>query len=267
LKAQQQAEYDALPVPKEVSNEAILNRRSELMAQQSNTKDEARRQMNLRMADFFAHWGSTPGPVLQAGLQALTQTMPGLLEDKKDQEKLTRELSQAKFDLDWADHMEQKGDQEAAQARRDKVAHNLQHTEELQAAAYHNFDLKMAEQAAQTGRSITEQNVEVYKARLGAQTKVRDFGQNDNQVQGTFTDIEKAVNDRIEKDYPDWEDLTPEQKAETRKQLKKEIRKERGLLSAEEGGTPDVSKYVDKYKLSPADARSYMDWEASQRGG
>ena len=96
--------------------------RSQLMAQKANTKDEDSRQGWLRMAEFFSHWGTTPGPPLVAGLKALQQTMPGILQDKKEREDLTRALDKSMYQLNYADHLDKKGDAHGAMAARERAA-------------------------------------------------------------------------------------------------------------------------------------------------
>ena len=117
------------------TNEATQQYRKELMAERANTKDEASRQFHLRMADFFAHWGSTPGPVIAAGLKSLTETMPGFLEDKKDQEKLMREFSKANYELSQADYQERMGKYTEATKLREKIGEDLKNSKMVEAAA------------------------------------------------------------------------------------------------------------------------------------
>jgi hypothetical protein len=61
--------------------------RAEMMAEKANMGEEKERQKHLRMAEFFASWGSTPGPVLVAGLNALQKTVPNIVADEKNRRR------------------------------------------------------------------------------------------------------------------------------------------------------------------------------------
>jgi hypothetical protein len=91
------------------NNEGANAMREEIMGELANKDAEEKRQTYLRMAEFFAHWGSTPGAPLAAGMRSLIATMPGYLEDKKDQAKLQRGLQESLFKLDQADRLEKMG--------------------------------------------------------------------------------------------------------------------------------------------------------------
>jgi hypothetical protein len=156
LIAEDQANLNNLQDTPYETPEALLKRRAEIMGQRTNTADESKRQFNLRMADFFAHWGSTPGPVIVAGLKALTETMPGFLKDKDDQEKLSRTLSEAQFQIDWADHLEKKGHTEKAAAEREKASETLRSDKRLKAAAEAKFAESEMEQFNQNNRNYAD---------------------------------------------------------------------------------------------------------------
>jgi hypothetical protein len=91
------------------NNEGADAMRQEIMGELANKDAEEKRQTYLRMAEFFSHWGSTPGAPLAAGMRSLIATMPGYLEDKKDQAKLQRGLQESLFKLDQADRLEKMG--------------------------------------------------------------------------------------------------------------------------------------------------------------
>jgi soluble cytochrome b562 len=99
--------------------------RAEMMAQKSNMGEERQRQINLRLAEFFAEWGSTPGPTLVAGMNALKKAVPNFVADEKEQKKLRREIDKSIADLDNAMRLEKRGDIDAADAKRQKSADNL----------------------------------------------------------------------------------------------------------------------------------------------
>lgn len=91
------------------NNEGADAMRQEIMGELANKDAEEKRQTYLRMAEFFSHWGSTPGAPLAAGMRSLIATMPGYLEDKKDQAKLQRGLQDSLYKLNQADRLEKFG--------------------------------------------------------------------------------------------------------------------------------------------------------------
>ena len=103
-------------------NTGMKDYRSRIMAERANIDDEAKRQKNLRLAEFFASWGSTPGATLVAGMSALKKTIPTLIEDEKERKKATREVDKIIYELDQAVRLEKKGDINAAADRKQNAA-------------------------------------------------------------------------------------------------------------------------------------------------
>jgi hypothetical protein len=96
------------------------------MAERANLKDEAERRKNLRLAEFFASWGSTPGPTLAAGMNALKKSIPGIVEDDKEAKKLKRESDKILYDIDQATRLEKLGRIDEAAAIKEKAATHAQ---------------------------------------------------------------------------------------------------------------------------------------------
>jgi hypothetical protein len=103
-------------------NEAIAERRKAVMSERANEKDENTRQNWLRMAEFFANWGSTPGPPLVAAMKSLKETLPGIYEDKKQQKAAHKAMDDILYELNMAEHAEKKGDVDEAIARKEKAS-------------------------------------------------------------------------------------------------------------------------------------------------
>lgn len=118
-----QAERDASGIG---DNKAREEFRSQQMAERANMKDEQERQRNLRLAEFFASWGSTPGPVLVAGMNALKQAIPGIITDEKDAKKARKEADKIIYDIDEATRLDKLGMHNEATARREKAAGHAQ---------------------------------------------------------------------------------------------------------------------------------------------
>jgi hypothetical protein len=124
-----EAAQDRSVLAKKLEEEAGTNvgresYRAEEMARRANLKDEAERQKNLRLAEFFASWGSTPGPVLVAGMTALKKSIPGMVEDSKEAKKLQRESDKIIYDIDEATRLEKAGYRDKADAKIQQAAAN-----------------------------------------------------------------------------------------------------------------------------------------------
>jgi soluble cytochrome b562 len=106
-------------------SEGQQKQRAELMAEKANMGEEKERQKNLRLAEFFANWGSTPGPVLVAGMNALKQSVPNIIADEKEQKKARREIDKSIADLDNATRLEKRGEVDAAMTLKLKAAEDI----------------------------------------------------------------------------------------------------------------------------------------------
>jgi hypothetical protein len=98
------------------------------MAERASAKDEARRAQSLRMAEFFAAWGSTPGSTINAGLTALKAKLPDIITDSREEAKIRRAINKDIAALDRADRLEKSGAwDEAAKIKQDqsKNAYNV----------------------------------------------------------------------------------------------------------------------------------------------
>ena len=114
-----QAEREALGVGDNKPREEL---RAQQMAERANLADEKERQRHMRLAEFFASWGSTPGPVLVAGMNALKQSIPGIISDEKEAKKARKEADKIIYDIDEATRLEKLGMHKEAVARKEKAA-------------------------------------------------------------------------------------------------------------------------------------------------
>jgi hypothetical protein len=106
-------------------NIAAAEQRKNIMDERANAKDDAERQRSMRMAQFFAAWGSTPGPTLAAGLVALNKTLPDLIMDDKDFKKAKRDLDKAMYDIDNSIRLEDLGYAKEARESKEKAANRV----------------------------------------------------------------------------------------------------------------------------------------------
>jgi hypothetical protein len=109
-----------------IDNKVQENRRAEVMAERASSKDEAKRQMDMRMAAFFADWGTQPGNTLVGGMTALKKAVPDLITDKQEQRKYLKEINKTIYDLDNAVRLEKKGNMDKAEEIKQKAADKMQ---------------------------------------------------------------------------------------------------------------------------------------------
>jgi hypothetical protein len=126
------ANRDTAEFAKEIRAQAGPNigaqeQRAKIMAEKANMADEAQRQRHMRLAQFFAKWGSTSGPVLVAGMNALDAKLPDMIEDQRVFRKAKLELDRTVYDLDQATRLEDKGDLKEARALKEKAAERAMH--------------------------------------------------------------------------------------------------------------------------------------------
>jgi hypothetical protein len=135
-------------------NKDLADYRSRIMAERANLDDEAKRQKNLRLAEFFASWGSTPGATLVAGMTALKKTIPTLIEDEKERKKVLRETDKLIFDLGQAERLELKGSWDKAGEEKTKLAERGMKLNEVLGRHY---DARMQTEAQLAGNALSAQ--------------------------------------------------------------------------------------------------------------
>jgi len=101
--------------------------RESIMAERANAQDEAKRTQAMRMAEFFAMWGSTPGNTIVAGLNAMKAKIPDFIADRKDATKIRRDIDKSIAELDRVDYLEKSGRfDEAGKLRETSKKHGIE---------------------------------------------------------------------------------------------------------------------------------------------
>jgi hypothetical protein len=100
--------------------------RANLMKERANAEDEATRNRYLQAAAFFARWGSTPGPTLVAGLSAVRDRIPDIIDNEKEAKKIRMDINKSIASLDEATRLEKRGEIDAAAAIKEKDAAKMQ---------------------------------------------------------------------------------------------------------------------------------------------
>jgi hypothetical protein len=98
--------------------------RKTAMAERASAKDEARRAQSMRMAEFFAAWGSTPGSTISAGLTALKNKAPDFIADAREEAKIRRAINKDIAELDKIERLEKSGNYDEAAKRKKDLAKN-----------------------------------------------------------------------------------------------------------------------------------------------
>ena len=71
--------------------------------------DESKEQSRLRQAQAWAVFGSTPGPLLKVGLQALSGYIDDTIADGEKRKKMQNELKKSLYELDRSSYLESTG--------------------------------------------------------------------------------------------------------------------------------------------------------------
>lgn len=187
--------------------EGQQKQRAELMAEKANMGEEKERQKYMRMAEFFASWGSTPGPVLVAGLNALQKTVPNIVADEKEQKKARREIDKSIADLDNATRLEKRGEVDAAMALKLKAA------EDMKALNMKFIDYQSRRESDASSAAASKYSADMHFAasRLNAQTAALDRAARretdaDNKIFGQWQAAAKTESDvlaRIQREEND----------------------------------------------------------------
>jgi hypothetical protein len=122
--AEKQAMYKEMGVGAPGAGEQ--GQREKLMAERANAADEAERTKWMRAAKFFASWGSTPGSTLVAGMAAVRESVPDMINDAKEAKKIRMEIDKSIAGLDEATRLEKKGLIDEAAAIKIKEAEKAQ---------------------------------------------------------------------------------------------------------------------------------------------
>jgi hypothetical protein len=94
----------------------------------------------LRMAEFFASWGSTPGNTLVAGMTALKAKIPDLITDVKERRKAEADADKVLYELGQAQRQEKLGFYEKAEIKKTEAAKLAAKLQENLTAATASFE-------------------------------------------------------------------------------------------------------------------------------
>lgn len=123
--------------------------------------------------EIGANWASTPGNSVAAGMKALKEGLPGIMEDTKANKKAMRDLDAAIYGLEHATRLEDLGRIKEAEAEKDKSQSLFLRNKDT----WINVGLKKEELDQQ--RDITEKKIaaDIKTAQIGAAGRGRDYSQ------------------------------------------------------------------------------------------
>ena len=246
-----QAEQKALGVDKSEARETY---RAQQMAERANMKDEQERQKNLRMAEFFAKWGSTPGPVLVAGMNALKESIPGIVSDEKEAKKARKEADKIIFDIDEATRLEKLGMYDKATAIKEKAAGR--------AEDYNKYLLNLQAQREANDRAIETANIQDKTSRYVADTQAKSQGAATAQrgQEMMFANVDRALQGSLRKLAETEKDIeTTRSKPPKGTPLAKAIETVSRFNSILESKKGDVSKVEPYLRKEAEQAQAIVD--------
>jgi hypothetical protein len=145
--------------------------RKEIMAEKSNIGEESKRQMYLRMAEFFSNWGSTPGLPLVAGLKAMKDTIPGVMSDSKEDHAAYKAVNKSLRDLEHATELEKAGHFDKAYAIKEQASATvLKHKEKVAEWSNRRWEIQEEQKGAKERAQIAaDTSIEGHKISANAQ--------------------------------------------------------------------------------------------------
>ena len=171
---ERQAAYEAAGVAQRDPEE-----RANLMKERANAEDEAKRNRWLQAAAFFARWGSTPGSTLSAGLIAVRERVPEIVENEKEARNIRMQINKSISSLDEATRLEKKGQIDEATAIKEKDA------EKMQGLYLKLSDYEMA---------AKKEEAKAQRQREEDIAKETRMSQHDINIEGMRTKLQESIN-------------------------------------------------------------------------
>ena len=151
--------------------------REKLMAERANAADEAERTKWMRAAKFFASWGSTPGSTLVAGMAAVRESVPDMINDAKEAKKIRMEIDKTIAGLDEATRLEKKGLIDEAYVEKMKLGEKTQalNIKIAEIKAQQELEDKKTERGEKHDLRIIAAQKEVEGMKLAAQREIKEM--------------------------------------------------------------------------------------------
>ena len=176
--------------------------RKSLMEEKANSKDELRRQMGMRLMEFGANWASTPGAPLVAGMKALKESLPSVMQDTKENKKLMKDIDKSIYLLNHSERLDAEGKIDAAaKARQDASGIVMANKTKLTDFAMEQYKI---EENARLQEKQIEATLEGHRISAGAAVeaaKIRGAGgttgyRAGQQITNTLAELKARFGDR-----------------------------------------------------------------------
>jgi len=253
----------------------------------ANSANESKEQARLRQAQAWAVFGSTPGPLLKVGLQALSGYIDDTIADGEKRKKMQNELKKALYDLDRSSYLESTGMVKEAREHhlnsfntvnklRDQIADDRRSLEQT--------ELNRKIEAAKS-RLTAKEKMEEKRIAAGTRGDTKDAALTTRQIQiaeslrSQFENRNKAAIERINQTLsmaPEGKiaDAARDELAEINRKrdqldarIAKELTRVPGLAPEEaapsktSGASIAAGQVVDGYKFKGGDPNTKSNWE------
>ena len=163
--------------------------RKDIMEEKANAKAEGERQRQLRIGQFFAAWGATPGPTLVAGLTAFAKTVPNIIADSDKQAEIMNRIDHSIIELNRADRAERMGmDKEAVKIKQEQSKNMRDLNKEVVTYVDRQNDLASRERI---NKETVQGHIAAVKAGLPSKAE-NDFNRKLNILQVANADLENV---------------------------------------------------------------------------
>jgi hypothetical protein len=253
----------------------------QIEASANESKDEAR----MRQAQAWAVFGSTPGPILKVGLQALSGYIDDTIADEAKRKKMKNELRKSLYELDRSSYLESAGMVKEAREHhrqafdsvmnlRDKISddHNKLETTEYNrkidvAKSRLTAKEKILERGIAAGVRGENKEENLYLKQVGAADRL--LAQFDKQHQDELTSIRQQLSFGAEGKITDINKARLKEINDARDKLLERIAKEyprvptlkSGEPAAPSAGAITAGQVVDGYKFKGGDPNTKSNWE------
>ena len=155
------------------ANELYDQDRARLEKEKASIEKDQTSENWMTVSKIFANWGRTPGPVLAAGLNALSTSIPDFIQSAKDKKKFAKAIADSESLLNHAENAEKRGDTEKAFADRDAASSRMLDERKIIIAAKQNQEGLVAK--AEEGR--LDRASEEERTRITANRAQKDTSQ------------------------------------------------------------------------------------------
>jgi soluble cytochrome b562 len=241
-----------------------FERRKQINDEKANALDEAKRTQAMRMAEFFAMWGSTPGNTIVAGLNAMKNKIPDFIADTKEATKIRRDMDKSIAELDQIDYLEKNGRVDEAEKKRAAATKNAIDTWGIKTTKALTLTGIVAKEAGDVNVAHIKGKYDVQKAGIdrAGQRESIEIAKANEDYRRTQSDIN---NSRLKTEYVDMmktagreiTDKTPESARAKITNAQKELAKmEKSFNDNEKRALERLNSTYKKYGYSVDEGKS-----------